>query len=307
MSATSGLGLAGTRRRGGAGGIGACWSLGPWRTKPPGPIERTMRLRRLGRRRGLGAASARARRGRRRGLGLVILVARRGRRFGGRAGLGRGGGLGLLADLGLGLGRRLVRLHRRGARLQAEPVRLADHGVARDAAELVGDVARGHALGPQLLQAVDPFVGPGQGHASLPRYHGLRATASATSDGAVSDQPSNWVRTAPGVPVIRNVNWGGLATLYVKEVRRFFKVQLQTIWAPALTTLLFLVIFTVALGRSGRMVDGALPLRRFPRPRPDRDGHAPERLRQFLLLAAGRQDPGHDRRLSDAAAVDRPS
>ena len=84
--------------------------------------------------------------------------------------------------------------------------------------------------------------------------YGLRVTASATSDGAVSDQPSNWVQTAPGVPVIRNVNWGGLQTLYVKEVRRFFKVQLQTIWAPALTTLLFLVIFTVALGRSGRMV-----------------------------------------------------
>jgi len=72
----------------------------------------------------------------------------------------------------------------------------------------------------------------------------------------VNDQPSNWVRTAPGVPVIRNVNWGGLATLYVKEVRRFFKVQLQTIWAPAVTTLLFLVIFTVALGRSGRTVMG---------------------------------------------------
>jgi ABC-2 type transport system permease protein len=71
----------------------------------------------------------------------------------------------------------------------------------------------------------------------------------------VSDQPSNWVRTDPGVPVIRNVNWGGLRTLYVKEVRRFFKVQLQTVWAPAVTTLLFLVIFTVALGRSGRSVD----------------------------------------------------
>ena len=56
------------------------------------------------------------------------------------------------------------------------------------------------------------------------------------------------------MPVIRNVNWGGLSTLYVKEVRRFFKVQLQTIWAPAMTTLLFLVIFTVALGRSGREV-----------------------------------------------------
>ncbi|HEX8262847.1 MAG TPA: ABC transporter permease [Allosphingosinicella sp.] len=67
------------------------------------------------------------------------------------------------------------------------------------------------------------------------------------------------MRADPGVPVIRNVNWGGLGTLYVKEVRRFFKVQLQTVWAPAVTTLLFLVIFTVALGRSGRTVelDGA--------------------------------------------------
>ena len=72
----------------------------------------------------------------------------------------------------------------------------------------------------------------------------------------MNHQPSNWIRTAPGVPVIRNVNWGGLAALYVKEVRRFFKVQLQTIWAPAVTTLLFLVIFTVALGREGRIVMG---------------------------------------------------
>lgn len=58
----------------------------------------------------------------------------------------------------------------------------------------------------------------------------------------------------PGVPIIRNVNWGGLWTLYVKEVRRFFKVQLQTVWAPAVTTLLFLVVFTVALGGGGRTV-----------------------------------------------------
>ncbi|MFN3944560.1 MAG: ABC transporter permease [Allosphingosinicella sp.] len=71
----------------------------------------------------------------------------------------------------------------------------------------------------------------------------------------MNDQPSNWVRTDPGVPVIRNVNWGGLRTLYVKEVRRFFKVQLQTIWAPSLTTLLFLIIFTIALGREGRTVE----------------------------------------------------
>ncbi|HEY6917537.1 MAG TPA: ABC transporter permease [Allosphingosinicella sp.] len=72
----------------------------------------------------------------------------------------------------------------------------------------------------------------------------------------MNDQPSNWVKAPPGVPVIRNVNWGGLKTLYLKEVRRFFKVQLQTIWAPAVTTLLFLAIFTVALGRAGREVMG---------------------------------------------------
>ncbi len=60
----------------------------------------------------------------------------------------------------------------------------------------------------------------------------------------------------PGVPVIRNVNWGGVRTLYIKEVRRFFKVQLQTIWAPAITTLLFLVIFSVAMGGAARNVLG---------------------------------------------------
>jgi ABC-2 type transport system permease protein len=61
---------------------------------------------------------------------------------------------------------------------------------------------------------------------------------------------------AQGEPLIHQVNWIGLKTLYMKEVRRFFKVQTQTIWAPAITTLLFLVIFTVAMGRGGRMVLG---------------------------------------------------
>lgn len=66
--------------------------------------------------------------------------------------------------------------------------------------------------------------------------------------------PPESMIAGPGVPIIRNVNWGGLWTLYVKEVRRFFKVQLQTVWAPAVTTLLFLVVFTVALGGGGRTV-----------------------------------------------------
>lgn len=80
----------------------------------------------------------------------------------------------------------------------------------------------------------------------------------------MNDQPQNSTASTantsgfpePGVPQIRNINGAGMYALYVKEVRRFFKVQLQTIWAPAITTLLFLVIFSVALGGSGRMILG---------------------------------------------------
>ena len=71
---------------------------------------------------------------------------------------------------------------------------------------------------------------------------------------AVAPQPRSF--PAMGQPVIHQVNWVGLKTLYMKEVRRFFKVQTQTIWAPAITTLLFLVIFSVALGRDDRLVLG---------------------------------------------------
>lgn len=76
------------------------------------------------------------------------------------------------------------------------------------------------------------------------------------NDRPVSSQPLPWLVRQPGDPVLSGINWGGLKTLYIKEVRRFFKVQLQTVWAPALTTLLYLAIFTVALGRSGRTVEG---------------------------------------------------
>ena len=59
-----------------------------------------------------------------------------------------------------------------------------------------------------------------------------------------------------GQPLITGFNRIGLWSLYMKEVRRFLKVQTQTVWAPAVTTLLFLVIFSVAMGRAGREVLG---------------------------------------------------
>ncbi len=71
----------------------------------------------------------------------------------------------------------------------------------------------------------------------------------------MNDQPTASI-AEPGQARLQGINWGGLKTLYIKEVRRFFKVQTQTIWAPAVTTLLFLVIFTVALGGVKRTVLG---------------------------------------------------
>ncbi|SFS00622.1 ABC transporter permease [Sphingomonas jatrophae] len=68
--------------------------------------------------------------------------------------------------------------------------------------------------------------------------------------------PDQFTLPTPGEPVIPIVNWSGMKALYVKEVRRFFKVHLQTIWAPAINTLLYLVVFVVALGGGGRTVMG---------------------------------------------------
>ena len=45
-------------------------------------------------------------------------------------------------------------------------------------------------------------------------------------------------------------NWTGFSTLYLKEIKRFLNVGTQTLLAPAVTTLLFYGIFSIALGRS---------------------------------------------------------
>ena len=77
------------------------------------------------------------------------------------------------------------------------------------------------------------------------------ATVAQDQSPALAAQAPTVRRSFPpqGVPRIGGINRLGLWTLYMKEVRRFFKVQTQTIWAPAMTTLLYLMIFTVALGR----------------------------------------------------------
>ena len=54
-------------------------------------------------------------------------------------------------------------------------------------------------------------------------------------------------------PVIRpiqidRINWIGLQTLYLREVQRFMKVAMQTLAAPVITSILFLMVFSVAIG-----------------------------------------------------------
>jgi len=61
------------------------------------------------------------------------------------------------------------------------------------------------------------------------------------------------------------INWLGFTELYRKEVTRFRKVATQTVAAPVVTTLLFLAIFTLALGGAVRTVHG-VPFSQFLAP-----------------------------------------
>ena len=47
---------------------------------------------------------------------------------------------------------------------------------------------------------------------------------------------------------MRPINPRGAWTLFLREIRRFMKVKMQTIFTPALTAMLYLVIFRYAMG-----------------------------------------------------------
>ena len=47
---------------------------------------------------------------------------------------------------------------------------------------------------------------------------------------------------------IATVNWVGLGTLYKREVQRFMKIAMQSLVAPVITSVLFLMVFSVAIG-----------------------------------------------------------
>ena len=77
----------------------------------------------------------------------------------------------------------------------------------------------------------------------------------------LGDQPETAANLAvgPGTTTFgtfADINIIGLWTLYAKEVRRFLKVMTQTILAPVVTTLVFLAIFTLAIGGERPAVEG---------------------------------------------------
>ena len=53
--------------------------------------------------------------------------------------------------------------------------------------------------------------------------------------------------TPPNPRRYDRINWIGLQTLYLREVRRFWRVGAQTVLAPVVTTLLYMLVFVVAL------------------------------------------------------------
>jgi ABC-2 type transport system permease protein len=75
----------------------------------------------------------------------------------------------------------------------------------------------------------------------------------------MADNPASQV-IPPAPRDYHGVNWTGATTLYMKEVRRFWKVGMQTLAAPVLNALLYLLIFAVATGGRAKVEGIPFPL-----------------------------------------------
>lgn len=60
----------------------------------------------------------------------------------------------------------------------------------------------------------------------------------------MTDTPAK--RSPPQPRHYGGVNWIGLQTLYLREIKRFWKVGMQTVFAPVVTSLLYMMVFSVA-------------------------------------------------------------
>lgn len=79
---------------------------------------------------------------------------------------------------------------------------------------------------------------------------------AAAADTAVPAETPPDGPAAVGPRPMGAVNWLGLWTLYRKELQRFLKVLTQSLLAPIVTTLLFLSVFSLAMGDVVREIGG---------------------------------------------------
>ena len=101
--------------------------------------------------------------------------------------------------------------------------------------------------------------------------------------------------TPPAPRAYGALNWIGLQTLYQREVRRFWKVAVQTIFGPVVSTWLLMVVFV--------MDDERDPVCGLFGPRPDHVVDHSKCVCQFFVLFDCRKGPRHDGGLFDAALV----
>jgi hypothetical protein len=85
---------------------------------------------------------------------------------------------------------------------------------------------------------------PSPDTAPLDPEHGPRNEPGNTSGHEFDHAGGHMVRPVQ----IGAINWIGLWTLYKREVQRFAKVGMQTVIAPVITSMLFLMVFAVAVG-----------------------------------------------------------
>lgn len=83
-----------------------------------------------------------------------------------------------------------------------------------------------------------------------PYFHGMNKqthpVVNNDADAGTSTRPGTTLTPRP--VQIGRINWIGLWTLYIREVQRFAKVGMQTVIAPVITSVLFLMVFAVAVG-----------------------------------------------------------
>src|SRR5258705_11668666 len=85
----------------------------------------------------------------------------------------------------------------------------------------------------------------------------LRAGARGRTWRGMKDMPAVEAVLPPQPRDYHGVNWEGFKTLYFRELRRFWKVGAQTLAAPVVTALLYMMVFVVA-------AQGARPIHGMP-------------------------------------------